>query len=162
MDDYSLMHSLVLMIWLALCAAQDVQQRHISNRLTLGAGAVALAYLLWSGTTWLGAPAEQGGWAFLLAVAFTLPGYALGRMGAGDVKLMAAIGLATEPVHLLGSFIGAGVLSALWLLLAPTVWPLMAQGLRRRVVFLAPELSKNPPFAPFVFLGLLLTMAWIQ
>ena len=155
------MQSFVLLLWLALCAAQDVQQRHIANGLTLGAGLIALLYMLTSGTTWLGAPAEQGGWALVLALLFTLPGYATGRMGAGDVKLMATIGLASDPVHLLGSFIGAGVLGALWLLLAPKLWPLMAQGLRKRIPQLAPDLSKKPPFAPFVLIGFLLTMAWI-
>lgn len=156
------MQSFVLLIWLTLCAAQDVQQRHISNRLTLGVGGLALAYLFWSGLTWLGGSAEQGGWALALALAFTLPGYASGRMGAGDVKLMATIGLATGPVHLLGSFIGAGVASVLWLLLAPTLWPHMAQGLRKSIPYLAPDLSKNPPFAPFVLIGMLVTMLCLQ
>jgi len=32
----------------------------------------------------------------LLALGFTLPGYAMKRMGGGDVKLMAALGLATD------------------------------------------------------------------
>ena len=57
------MQSFVLLIWLTLCAAQDARERHIANRLTLGVGALALAYLLWSGTTWIGAPAEH--WRFL-------------------------------------------------------------------------------------------------
>ena len=156
------MQSFVLLIWLALCAAQDIQQRHIANVLTMGAGVLALVYLLTTGTTWLGEPAEQGGWALVLALLLTLPGYATGRMGAADVKLMATIGLATDPLHLLGSFIGAGVLGALWCLLAPMAWPHMAQGLRKRIPFLATELSKKPPFAPFVFIGLVLTLAWIH
>lgn len=156
------MQSFVLLIWLALCAAQDVQQRHIANVLTMGVGLLALVYLLTTGTTWLGEPAEQGGWALVLALLFTLPGYATGRMGAADVKLMATIGLATGPLYLLGCFIGAGLLGALWFLLAPQVWPHMAQGLRKRIPFLAPELSKKPPFAPFVFAGLALSLAWIH
>jgi prepilin peptidase CpaA len=82
------MQSFILLIWLTLCAAQDARQRHIANGLTLGVGALAVVYLLWNGTTWLGATAEQGGWAALLALAFTLPGYGLRRLGAGDVKLM--------------------------------------------------------------------------
>ncbi|MFJ2367594.1 prepilin peptidase [Pseudomonas sp. NPDC087697] len=156
------MQSFVLLIWLALCAAQDVQQRHIANSLTLGAGLLALIYLLWTGTTWLGAPAAQGGWALLLALLFTVPGYVLGRLGAADVKLMATIGLATDNLHLLGSFIGAGVASLLWLLIAPKVWPHMSQGLRGRLQYLAPELSKKAPFAPFVLIGVLLTLPWIH
>ncbi|EJM76302.1 hypothetical protein PMI31_01163 [Pseudomonas sp. GM55] len=31
-----------MVIWLALCAAQDARQRHIANGLTLGAGALIL------------------------------------------------------------------------------------------------------------------------
>jgi prepilin peptidase CpaA len=154
------MQSVVLLIWLTLCAAQDARERHIANGLTLGVGALALAWLLWSGTTWLGATAEQGGWAALLALAFTLPGYALGRLGAGDVKLMTALGLATDGRHVLGVLIGAGLASVCWLLLAPRVWLLIGQWLRERLRYLQPGLSKKQPFAPFLLVGLLLTLVW--
>lgn len=156
------MQSFVLVIWLALCAAQDARQRRIANVLTLGVGALALAYLLFSGSTWIGADAGQGGWACLVALALTLPGYLLGRMGAGDVKLMTALGLATDGLVLLGVFIGAGVASVLWLLLAPRVWLHMSQGLRQRLRYLAPDKSKKLPFAPFVLIGFLLTLPWIH
>lgn len=156
------MQSLVLLIWLTLCAAQDARESHIGNGLTLGAGVLALAYLLWTGTTWLGAEAVQGGWALLLALAFTLPGYAVRRMGAGDVKLMATLGLATDGTHLLGGFIGAGLASALWLLLAPRLWLHMGQRLRTRLRYLEPGTSKKQPFAPFVLVGVLLTLAWMH
>ncbi|WP_130930878.1 A24 family peptidase [Pseudomonas sp. Sample_24] len=156
------MQSIVLLIWLALCAAQDARQRHIANSLTLGAGAFALAYLLWSGSTWLGAPAEQGGWAALLALAFTLPGYAMRKLGGGDVKLMIALGLATDGRHVLGVFIGAGLASVVWLLLAPRVWLHFGQGLRDRLLYLKPGVSKKQPFAPFLLVGLMLTFAWLR
>ncbi|HEF4761770.1 TPA: prepilin peptidase [Pseudomonas putida] len=153
------MQSFVLLIWLALCAAQDARERHIANTLTLGVGALALAWLLWSGTTWLGATAEQGGLAALLALAFTLPGYAMRRLGGGDVKLMTALGLATDGRHVLGVFIGAGLASLCWLLLAPRVWLYMGQWLRDRLHYLQPGMSKKQPFAPFLLVGLLLTFA---
>ncbi|MEB0046880.1 MULTISPECIES: A24 family peptidase [unclassified Pseudomonas] len=156
------MQSFVLLIWLTLCAAQDAREQHISNGLTLGGAALALGYLLWTGNTWLGAEAQQGGWAFLLALAFTLPGYAMRRMVAGDVKLMTALALATDGYHLLGAFIGAGVASIVWLLLAPKVWPHIHQGLRAHVQYMEPDVSKNPPFAPFVWVGTLLSLAWIH
>jgi len=156
------MQSIVLLIWLTLCAAQDARQRHIANGLTLGAGALALAFLLWTGTTWLGAPAEQGGWAALLAAAFTLPGYALRRLGGADVKLMIALGLATDGRHVLGVFIGAGLASVCWLLLAPRVWLHIGQGLRGRLLYLQPGMSKKQPFAPFLLVGLLLTFVWLR
>ncbi|RKS21207.1 prepilin peptidase CpaA [Pseudomonas sp. WPR_5_2] len=155
------MQSFVLLTWLTLCAAQDARQRHIANGLTLGAGVLALAWLLWSGTTWLGATAEQGGWAALLALAFTLPGYAKGRLGAADVKLMTALGLATDGRHVLGVFIGAALASVCWLVLAPSVWLHIGQGFRSHVRYLEPGMSKKQPFAPFLLVGLLLTFAWL-
>ena len=156
------MQSFVLIIWLTLCAAQDARHRQISNVLTLGAGGLALGYLLWTGRTWIGAEAAQGGWAFLLALALTLPGYALKRMGAGDVKLMTALALATDGIHLLGAFIGAGVASLLWLLLAPKVWLYMGQQLNGQIQHLSANSSKKLPYAPFVWLGMLATLIWIH
>ncbi|MBV4486513.1 prepilin peptidase [Pseudomonas sp. SWRI153] len=155
------MQIFILLMWLALCAAQDVRQRRISNVLTLGVGALALVWLLTNGTTWLGADATQGGWACLIAVALTLPGYVMGRMGAGDVKLMTALGLATNGVFVLGAFIGAGVASVIWLLLAPRVWLHMSQGLREHLRYLKPDASKKLPFAPFVLTGVVLSLIWI-
>ena len=156
------MHSFVLIIWLALCAAQDARHRQISNVLTLGAGGLALGYLLWTGRTWLGAEAAQGGLACLLALALTLPGYALKRMGAGDVKLMTALALATDGIHLLGAFIGAGVASLLWLLLAPKVWLYMGQRLNGEIQHLPGNSSKKLPYAPFVLVGMAATLIWIH
>jgi len=156
------MQSFILFIWLALCAVQDIQHRQIANGLTLGATVVALVYLLWNDTTWLGARAEQGVWAFLLALAFTLPGYVSGRLGAADVKLMAALGLATDNLHLLGTFIGAGIVSVIWLLVAPRLWPHISKKLRTRLQYLDPKESRQQPFAPFVFVGMLLAVAWIH
>lgn len=156
-----MVQSLFLFAWLALCAAQDIRQRQIANSLTLGAFLLALGYLLWSGTTWLGATPAEGGWAFTLAVLFTLPGYALGRLGAADVKLLGALALATNCEYLLGTFIGAGLASAAWLLLAPKVWPLMNQGVRNTLHYLGPEQSKKQPFAPFLLVGFTLAWLWI-
>ncbi|MBK5525920.1 prepilin peptidase [Pseudomonas sp. TH06] len=156
------MHSFILFIWLVLCAAQDARQRRISNAMTFGAAALALAYLLWTGSTWLGADAGQGGWACLIALALTLPGYFMGRMGAGDVKLMTALGLATDGVFILGVFIGAGGASLIWVLLAPRVWLHMSQGLRDRLRYLGPDKSKKLPFAPFVLIGAVSVLLWIH
>ncbi|WP_025111742.1 prepilin peptidase [Pseudomonas sp. H1h] len=156
------MQSLVLLIWLALCAAQDARQRRISNVLTLGAGALALIYLWVTGTTWLGADVQAGLWAGVIALVLTVPGYLMGRMGAGDVKLMTAMGLATNGLFILCAFIGAGVASLLWLLVAPRVWLHMSQGLRQHLRYLEPRASKKLPFAPFVLMGVLVSIHWIH
>jgi prepilin peptidase CpaA len=156
------MQSFLLFIWLAVCAVQDIQHRQIANGLTLGATVVALVYLLWNGTTWLGAGSEQGVWAFFLALAFTLPGYAMGRLGADDVKLMAALGLATDNLHLLGTFIGAGIASVIWLLTAPRLWPLVNKKLKAYLQPPDPQEPRQQPFAPFIFVGMLLAVAWMS
>ncbi|OLF55703.1 prepilin peptidase [Pseudomonas chlororaphis] len=156
------MDTLLVFGWLTACAVQDISQRRIANLLTLGVAALALAYLLLSGSTWWGARAAEGGWALLLALVFTLPGYVLGRMGAGDVKLMAALGLLTDPLHVLGTFIGAGATSLLWFLLIPRGWVYIGQGLRTHLRYLDPQQSKKYAFAPFVLLGMVLTVLLIH
>ena len=156
------MQSFVLLIWLAVCAVQDARHRRIANALTFGAGALALIYLLVTGTTWLGAEAQQGLWAGVIALVLTLPGYFMGRMGAGDVKLMTAMGLATNGLFILCAFIGAGVASLLWLLVAPRVWLHMSQRLREHLRYMEPGTSKKLPFAPFVLLGVLASIHWIH
>lgn len=156
------MQSFVLLIWLAVCAAQDARQRRISNGLTFGAAALALIYLWATGTTWLGADAQQGLWAGVIALALTLPGYFMGRMGAADVKLMTAMGLATNGVFILCAFIGAGIASLLWLLIAPRVWLHIRQRLREHLRYMEPVASKKLPFAPFVLAGVLASIHWIH
>ena len=45
------MQSIVLLMWLALCAEQDLRERQIANTLTLGAATCALGYLFITGHT---------------------------------------------------------------------------------------------------------------
>ncbi|WP_446433806.1 prepilin peptidase [Pseudomonas sp. 1152_12] len=156
------MKGALVVVWLVLCAVQDARQRLLANRLTLGAALLALIYLLWTGTTWLGAAAGQGLLAFVLALLLTLPGYALGRLGAGDVKLLAALALASDAEYLLYSFIGAATANLLWLVMVPKLWLHMNQGLKRHMGYLAPNLSKKMPFAPFLLVGFTFAWVWIH
>lgn len=148
------MHGVLVMLWLGLCALQDMRQRQIANGLTLGVGLLALLYLLWVGATWLGAPATEGGWAFALALLLTLPGYVLGRFGAGDVKLVAALALATTLEALLWSLIGAAVAQGGWLLIR--------QWLSTRRDSAVDNASTKQPFAPFFLTGFTLYFLWIH
>ena len=75
-----MIHSVAMLLWLGLCAVQDGRQRQIANSLTLGAALLALIYLLWVGTTWLGAPASEGGWAFAVALLLTISKMKVARM----------------------------------------------------------------------------------
>lgn len=92
LTDFRAMAALVLagfaMLW-------DLRTRRIPNELTFGAAAIAMGYGLFIG----------GPWGLLMAVAGCVAGaalffplFALGGMGAGDVKLLAALGAWLGPV----------------------------------------------------------------
>lgn len=73
----------------ALACICDVRSRRIPNALTFGASALACAaHLLLAGPVGLLASAE--GW--LLGIALFFPFFALRGLGAGDVKLLGALG----------------------------------------------------------------------
>ena len=72
-----------------LACVTDVRTRRIPNVLTFGAaGAALLVHGFTGGFAGLGTSA--GGW--LLGALLFMPMFALGGMGAGDVKLLAALG----------------------------------------------------------------------
>lgn len=84
----------------------DIRTRRIPNALTAtmaGAG-VGLAATGVSGIS-LGAAAL----GFVLGFALMLPGHALGATGAGDVKLMAAIGAIVGPGVVINAFLFTAV-----------------------------------------------------
>ncbi len=151
-----------LVIWFAICAEQDARCKQISNRLTLGAAALAIIYLALTGMTWLGSPALEALLAVTLALALTLPGYALGKLGAADVKLMTALALASNSAYLLGTFIGAGVAMATWLIVAKRAWPPTQQWVTQRYRYMNPTAPDKYPFSPFLFAGLLLSTALLH
>jgi prepilin peptidase CpaA len=105
----------VFAIVLAVMAAlSDLRTRRIPNILTFGAALLALvAHTSTSGFAGLGW--AIAGW--FIGVLFFLPIFALGGMGAGDVKLLAALGawLGPGPVVwvALFSLIAGGVLGLL-------------------------------------------------
>ncbi len=135
-----------LLIWFAICAEQDARCKQISNGLTLGAAALAIIYLALTGMTWLGSPAREAVLAVTLALALTLPGYALGKLGAADVKLMTALALASNSAYLLGTFIGAGVAMATWLIVAKRAWPPTQQWVTQRYRYMNPTAPDKYPF----------------
>lgn len=149
------MHTLVLIVWLTLCACQDAAKRRISNWLTLGGCALALVWLSLVGTTWLGARPVEAAFAAFLALLLTLPGYWLKRLGAGDVKLLLFIALASTPRTLLLCIVGAGVIYLAWALTARTLWHRIPGSIQQHIPMLAPEHIREFPFAPFLLVGFL-------
>ncbi|KPZ17669.1 Type IV leader peptidase family [Pseudomonas amygdali pv. ulmi] len=153
-----MMKLFLLLVWFVICAEQDARRKHISNGLTLGATTLAAAWLAGTGTTWLGAPPLEAALALALALGLTLPGYALGKLGAGDVKLMAALALASDSVYLLCTFIAA----LTWVLLARKVQHHINQRVARRYAYMFPDAPDKYPFSPFLLAGLLLTVALLH
>jgi prepilin peptidase CpaA len=80
----------VIAVTIALVAsASDLRFRRIPNALTFGGAIAALVFAAFThGISGVGSSLI----AWLMATAVWLPIYALGGMGAGDVKLMAAVG----------------------------------------------------------------------
>ncbi|MDF2445897.1 MAG: prepilin peptidase [Moraxellaceae bacterium] len=91
--DMTLAGTALLMTLLGLAAWQDIRRFRISNVLTLGGAGAALVLSLLPG-------GHGPAWSLLgLTLGFLclLPFYALGVMGAGDVKLLAMAGAFTGP-----------------------------------------------------------------
>ena len=78
----------VVIVGIAACVT-DLRSRRIPNVLTFGAAAAALVYGVVVGGWW-GLAMAALGW-LVGAAAFFIP-FALGGLGAGDVKLLAALG----------------------------------------------------------------------
>ena len=92
----------VLAAGLATATVIDLRSRRIPNELTaaMAVSGIALAALGWTGAS-VGASLAGLVVGFLLM----LPGYALGATGAGDVKLMAAVGAIIGPALVLSAFL---------------------------------------------------------
>ena len=117
-----------LAVAVALAASGfDLRSRRIPNALTLG-GALAglIAAAITTGVGGVGSSAS--GWA--LATVMWLPLYALGGMGAGDVKLMAAIGAWVGPLIVFYASLYAAVAGAM-----VAAGMVIAQGCARQTYF---------------------------
>ncbi len=87
----------VLATALTACV-HDLRSRRIPNYLTFGSALLAIGYGA-ATRGWAGLGLALAGWA--LGMAIFVPFYLLRGMGAGDVKLLAALGAWVGPVSLL-------------------------------------------------------------
>jgi prepilin peptidase CpaA len=103
----------------SLACVFDLRSRHIPNLLTLGAAGAALCYALVAHGP-AGLAISAGGW--LTACALFFPFFALRGLGAGDVKLAAAIGAWLTPTDALWfslyAMVAGGMMALLVALLA--------------------------------------------
>jgi prepilin peptidase CpaA len=91
---------------LTAASAQDLRTRRIPNELTatMAAAGLALAVAHVSGVS---VAASLLG--IVVGVLVMLPGHALGATGAGDVKLMAAVGAFIGPALVIAAFLATAI-----------------------------------------------------
>lgn len=158
----------------AIAVATDLKTRRIPNVLTFGAALAAFAahgYL----AGWSGLGSSLAGWA--IGAAFFFPFFALCGMGAGDVKLLAAVGAWLGPAATVWVALFSGVAGGAMALVVATMsgyltkafanlWGLLGYW-RIAGIRPAPELmlstGQGPrlAYAVPVFTGLMVTL-WLR
>lgn len=165
----------IFAIGVALVAvAWDLATRRIPNVLTFGAAFAALVAHAYIGG-WNGAGMAAAGW--VAGVTLFFPVFALGGMGAGDVKLLGAVGAWLGPVAAVWVALYSGIAGGLIGLivagysgyLTQTITNVKSLVMYWRIVGLkpAPELTLSTQQGPRlayavpVFAGLMVTI-WLQ
>ncbi|ALZ11854.1 type 4b pilus Flp prepilin peptidase [Pseudomonas aeruginosa] len=97
------MEQLALALWASVCGYQDIKRLRVSNWLILGGFLISFVYLYVKESSLTGATVNMAMTALFIGVCLSLPGYLLGRLGAADVKYLAALGLASDPLTVLYS-----------------------------------------------------------
>lgn len=168
----------IICITLLVCMAAvwDVRRRRVPNVLVFPAAVLGIALQL-ALAGWQGGAAALGGLAVGLALLF--PGYLLGTTGAGDVKLMAAVGTFLGPqdaaLAALASIAVGGLIAlgyaASSIFQPESVSPWRRWGLMCRTfvttfkpIYLPPAegevMGRKFPFAVSIALGTTLFLAW--
>ena len=108
---------LLLIVWATAAAGFDARHHRLPNWLTLGGLAAGAVYALVRGTSLLGGDPLYALLSAAIGFLALFPAYLAGWMGAGDVKLYAAMGMlgggkVLLPALLVGSLIsGLGALA---------------------------------------------------
>ncbi len=112
---------LILVAWATAAAGFDARQRRLPNWLTLGGLVGGALYALVNGASLLGDDPVNALLSAAIGFLALFPAYLAGWMGAGDVKLFAAMGMlgggkVLLPTLLVGSLISGGLAVALIML----------------------------------------------
>lgn len=144
---------ILLLSWGAACAYRDARYKRIDNWLTFPAALLAALYLFTNGHTFFLANYVETCACLLLVLALTLPGYYRHQFGAGDIKMLLVLALATAVTPLLLIFAIAGICMLLWRYSGPYLWPLLPIQARKA---LSPinHGQRTIAFAPFLFSGM--------
>jgi prepilin peptidase CpaA len=142
-------------------AVIDLRVRRVPNALTipLAMAGVALAA---AGLGRIGPSAAIAGWAAGLAL--MLPGYLLGATGAGDVKLMAAVGALLGPEGALWAFLYTAIAGGATALIVATIrrrlrqtldetmWLVLSRGANAAALE-DPQANNRFAYAPAIAIG---------
>src|SRR6266700_502919 len=101
----------LLLVSLGYAALTDLRTRRIGNRFILTATAIGLLINV-ATAGWEGA--RQSGLGWLVGVGFLLVPFVFGTLGAGDVKLLAAVGAWEGPRFVLLAAVFACVIGGVW------------------------------------------------
>lgn len=169
----TLKSAVVVSVALVACVT-DLRNRRIPNILTFGTAVAALVYGGWTGG-WTGLGSVALGW-LIGGVAFIVP-FALGGLGGGDIKLLAAIGAWLGPTAAIWLVLYTGIAGGVMALVVALASGYLGQALRNvtmllmhwRVWGLRPlaevslDSSKGPrlAYALPIFVGLVTTL-WLQ
>ena len=149
-------------------AAIDLRVRRVPNALTmtLAMAGVALAA---TGLGRLGVSAAIAGW--FAGLALMLPGYLIGATGAGDVKLLAAVGALLGPEGVLWAFlyttVAGGAIALLVAMLRgrlqstldETMWLVFSRGANAAAIE-DPKANNRFAYAPAIAIGAVLAAAF--
>src|SRR6266851_5227366 len=135
------MQSFVVTVLAIGGAGWDLSTRRVPNVLTFGAAAVAVVYFAVAGGT-AGATWSALGWATGLAL--FLPLFAVGALGAGDVKLLAAFGAWLGPAGALWSALLAAILGGVMALGVAAVNGYLTQAFRNLYLILGVWRAAGP------------------
>ncbi len=159
-----MLFKLFLLGWFAVCAFQDLTRLRVSNWLTLGGALIALLFLLTQGHTLTGFAPPAAAVGALLAAALSVPGYWLGKLGAADVKLLVALGVASDPYTVLYT-LALACLFCVCLMFASKLLidsEKLPANYKSQLARLQPSKSKSFPFIFALFAGLLTTVAFVH
>jgi prepilin peptidase CpaA len=88
----------------------DLKTRRVPNAITFGTAAAGLAM---AGAHWTGVTVMMAVAGLALGLALMLPGHVLGKTGAGDVKLFAAMGTLLGPLGIAVAFVYTAIAGGL-------------------------------------------------